>query len=454
MEGYVRFWPEKLNWMSFEERKEHKENLLRQSIRYMYDNSPEYYQVKLKECGAQPEEIRTIEDLRKLPVFMDKDGERQSMETSLEKYGHPFGIHVCCNPAEVISTGGTSGTTGHPTYPYSQTKEDYDLSSDMTAWMHELLGLGVGDRAFFLFPLGVYATSTLIPGIRKAGILPLDIDVRLGTKPALDVVRWTKPTFWWTGPTIALHFAELFKKELKIEPRDLGFRCLVLTGELGCSIPEIKGALEETYGCRAYDFWAPSSTSWSIACNSDEYHGLHKFADDWDISYEDLIDPMTREPIEIKEGAVGEVVVTHLTKKASPYLKYATGDIVEIYTSECPGCGFKGGYRANVVGRSDDMLTVKGVNVFGRTVRETLQQFVPRVTGLMRIIREDSSPRITTLKLRVEYGVGMERQLDELAKEIKATMKTNLRVNPQIEWTEPDSLHVASHKQPLFEKRY
>ncbi|MBN2179721.1 MAG: phenylacetate--CoA ligase family protein, partial [Deltaproteobacteria bacterium] len=92
MLGKIRLFPEELNDMSFEERKVRKEKLLRQSVQYMYDNSPEYYQLRFKECGAEPGDIQTIEDLRKLPIFMDKDRERQSMEASLDKYGHPFGL--------------------------------------------------------------------------------------------------------------------------------------------------------------------------------------------------------------------------------------------------------------------------------------------------------------------------------------------------------------------------
>lgn len=454
MDRRMCFFPESLNSMSFEQRTAHKEKLMRHAIRYMYVNSPEYYQLKFKEIGAEPGDIKTIEDLRKLPVMMDKDLERQSMEASLEKYGHPFGLHLCCDAADVISTGGTSGTTGHPTYPYTQSAEDVALTSDMVAFTHnKILGLGRGDRAFFLFPLGVYATSLLITGLRKAGILPLDIDIRLGTKPAMEMIKWTRPTFWWTGAAIVNHYIDAFKSILKIDPRDLGFKCLILTGEMGAGIPELKKAVEEAYGCRWYDFWAPSLTSFSISCDSDEYYGLHNICDDYDICYEDLIDPETRQPVEIKDGAVGEIVSTQLRKRASPYLKYATGDIVQISTTECPGCGFKG-YRANVVGRSDDMVTVKGVNVFGRAIRMTLQNLVPQVTGLMRIIKEDPSPRMTVLKLRIEYSAEMEGRLDNLAEQLKALMKSGLRVNPEIEWTPPGSLQTQLHKQPLFEKRY
>lgn len=452
--GKVRFFPEELNTMSFEERKEHKERLLRKQVQYVYDNSPEYYQLRFKECGAEPGDIKTIEDLHNLPVFMDKDRERQSMETSLEKYGHPFGLHICCDPMDIISTGGTSGTTGHPTYPYTTSEEDYKTVTEILSFLHtDILGLGKGDRAFFSFPLGVYATSAILPALTHAKILPLPIDIRLGTGVAMELVKWTKPTFMWTGAAIAEFYANAFKTILKVDPKDLGFKCLVLTGEIGCGIPEMKKRVEDLYGCRWYDFWGPSLTSVSVSCDSDEYYGLHKYADDWDISYEDLIDPQTHEHIEIKDGAIGEIVSTQLRKQGSPYLKYATGDIVQVFTSECPGCGFKG-YRAVVVGRSDDMLTVKGVNVFGRAIRKFLQQFIPRITGSMRIIKEDPSSRLSILKVRVEYAADMKEHLDDLTEEIKAKMKADLRVNPQIEWAEPESLKSATHKQPLFEKRY
>ena len=436
MAGKIRLYPEELNEMSFEERKVRKEKLLRQSIAYMYDNSPEYYQLRFKECGAEPGDIKTIEDLQKLPIFMDKDQERQSMETSLEKYGHPFGLHLCCDPADVVSTGGTSGTTGHPTYPYTQSKEDQEFVTNCV-----------------VFPLGVYATSAILPGVEKAGILPLPIDIRLGPQVAFEMVKWTKPTFWYTGAAIVDFYADLLKNHLGMDPKDLGFKCLLLTGEAGCGIPELKKKVEDAYGCRWYDWWGPSLLNIAISCDSDEYHGLHNFAEDWDLTGEDLVDPVTKEPIEIKDGAVGEIVGTHLRKKAAPYLRYATGDIVEVFISECPGCGFKG-YRVKPVGRADDMITVKGVNVFAGAIHKKLQQFVPRVTGHMRVIKEDPSARITKLIIKTEYGEGMKDKLEELGKEIKNVMKAELRISPTFEWVPPETLERPLRKPILFEKKY
>lgn len=453
MVGEIRYFPEELNNMSYEERKIRKEKLLRQSIKYMYDNSPEYYQLRFKECGAEPGDIKTIEDLHKLPIFMDKDRERVSMETSLEKYGHPFGLHVCCDPNDIISTGGTSGTTGHPTYPYSQTKEDQECTSDILAHMHRMLGLGKGDRSFFFFPLGVYATSVILPALEKGGILPLHIDIRLGPQLAMSLAKWTKPTFWYTGSAIVEFMINYLREKENIDPKDLKLKCLILTGEAGCGIPEVKKRVEDAFGCRWYDMWMPSLLNAGVSCNSDNYYGLHNFTNDWDITTEDLVDPETKKHVELKNGAVGELIGTQLRKKASPYLKYATGDVVEVYTTECPGCGFKG-LRIRIIGRSDDMITVKGVNVFAGAIHKTLQKFLPRVTGHMRVIKEDPSARITQLKLKLEYGAGMEGNLEELGKEIRNTMKTELRVSPEFEWVKPETLERPIRKPILFEKRY
>ncbi len=451
--GTVRFYPDRLNAMDAEERKEYKDGLIRKAVQYMYDNSPEYYQLRFKECGAEPGEIRNIEDLRQLPIFMDKDRERISMESSLDKYGHPFGLHVCCDPDDIIMTGGTSGTTGHPTYPYSVTKEDQDYTAGALSFMHtDILGLGKGDRTWFVFPLGVYATSAILPAFERAGILQLPIDIRLGPDVAMELAKWTKPTFVWTGPTILQYYIGLYEKQ-GIDPRDLNLKMLVTTGEMGIAIPELKKKLEEAYGCRWYDFWGPSLTNLSISCDSDEFHGLHNFADDFDVSFEDLVDPETKKPIEVKNGAIGEVIATHLRKKASPYLKYATGDICQVFTEECPGCGFKG-MRGKVVGRADDMITVKGVNVFGGNLLDTIRSLAPKVTGHMFIIRESSSPRITQLKLIIEWGQGMGDNLDDLTQEVIALCKAKHRVSPEIEWVAPETLKRFDRKTPVFEKRY
>jgi len=100
------------------------------------------------------------------------------------------------------------------------------------------------------------------------------------------------------------------------------------------------------------------------------------------------------------------------------------------------------------------MITVKGVNVFAGAIHKTLQQFVPRVTGHMRVVKEDPSARLSSLVLRLEYGEGMADQLEELGNEIVQVMRSSLRISPRFEWVPPETLERPIRKPILFEKRY
>ncbi len=115
------YWVDELNQISQEEIRRYQEKKLPKQLKYCYDNS-EFYKQKFDDAGAAPEDIKTIDDLRQLPVFMIKDDERKSAEASLEKYGHPFGLHLCAPVEDIYLTGTTSGTTGTPTFSYTFTE--------------------------------------------------------------------------------------------------------------------------------------------------------------------------------------------------------------------------------------------------------------------------------------------------------------------------------------------
>ena len=137
-----------LNQMSAEGIRKYQESKLPGQLKYCYDNS-EFYRQKFDDAGAKPEEIRTMDDLRKLPVFMVKDDERKSAEASLEKYGHPFGLHLCAPVDSLYLTGTTSGTTGMPTFSYTFTEKDMEFLAPRIANRMALTGIGRGDRVGF-----------------------------------------------------------------------------------------------------------------------------------------------------------------------------------------------------------------------------------------------------------------------------------------------------------------
>ncbi len=453
MKHKVTYSLSEFNSMSAEEIRKEQERLLAIQLRYDYDNSP-LYKKKFDNAGVRPEDIKTLDDLRRLPIFMTKVEERASQEESLEKFGHPFGMHLCAPVEDLYFVGTTSGTTGRATFSYIFTKRDVDVVAAAFGHDFTVLGAHRGDRVLWCYALGIYATTIHTYGIRHIGALPIDIDARAGVEMMLTFAEQTRPAFFAATPSLAMHMAERAPSIIGKDVRSLGFKALQLTGEPWAAIPEIKSKIEEQYGCRAYDFYAPFGIAMGMSCDSDDYYGLHAYAPHLCTTYQDLVDPITKEPVAITDGAIGEMLFTALQRKAGPVLKYSNGDIIKIFTQECPGCGFKG-IRAKLVGRSDDMLIVKGVNIYPTAIKEVVASFMPRVME-MRIILDVPPPRVVPpLKLKVEYGPEVrEPDLGGLAKEIGDSLHNKLKIRPAIEWVRPGTLEKSTRKTSLFEKRY
>ena len=444
-----------LNHMSQEEIRKYQDKKLTSQLHYCYANS-EFYREKFEEAGAKPEDIRSVEDLRRLPVFMTKEDERKSAEASLEKYGHPFGLHLCAPVEDLYLTGTTSGTTGTPTFSYTFTEKDMEFMGAQIGNRLALAGIGKGDRVAFFFALGIYATTMTLWGLRGLGALPIDIDARAGTDLFLKFIGLTRPTYLACTPSLAEYLIEKTPEVLNKEVGEFGLKGLMTTGEIGIAIPEIKRKLETAYGCRSYDYWAPCGNALGTSCDSDEYCGLHAVAPDLCTSYDDLVDPITKKPVESDaDGAIGEMVHTNLQREACPAVKYAYGDIVQISTKECPGCGFKG-KRAKLVGRADDMLIVKGVNVYPAAIKDVITTFVPDVTGEMRIVLENPPPRVVPpLRIKMEFGKGISQsELEGLARKISSALHDKIKIRPEIEFVEPGKLPKETRKTPIFEKKY
>lgn len=450
----MRYANEIYNHMSQDEIRAHQEKLLLRQIRYCYDNSV-YYKNKFREIGVQPEEIRSLEDFYNLPILMDKDQERLSQSESMAKEGHPFGMHLCSDPADVAITATTSGTTGVPTFSYTLGRADLDMLNDAMRVMFGQAGLGRGDRVLFAHALGIYATSALLPPLKSTGMLPIDVDVRGGAEMILKFAQMTKPSAAMMTPSLAQHLIDRIPEVLGCSPRDLGLQALYVVGEIGVGIPEIKQKIEDAYGCRVYDWIGPVGQTLAVSCDSDIYHGMHAITPDTDLYPLDLVDPDTKKPLKIEDGVVGEAIYTSLRRQTLPVLRYASGDIVQVHTDECPCCGFKGA-RVKVVGRSDDMLIIKGVNVYPSAIKEIINEFRGKVSGEMRVVLDTPPPRVEpplTLKIELNANYGAE-ELNQLESDIKKALHHKLRLTPNIQWAPPESLPLAVAKTPLFEKNY
>ena len=455
MKKKVYYYNRDLDNMSQEEISRLQDRKLRKQIKYDWDKSV-FWREKLQEAGAVPEDIRTLEDLRKLPILMTKDTERKSAAESLEKYGHPFGMHLCCPVEDLTLVGTTSGTTGTPTFSYIYTKRDVETTLE-NGWSRRFrwTGIGKGDRVVFFFALGVYATTGTLYALRKLGALPIDIDARAGTEILLQFIELTRPKFFNCTPSLAEFLIDRCPKIIGKEVGDFGFKGVMTTGEIGIAIPGIKRRIEEAYGCRAYDYWAPESHAIAISCDSDEYYGMHALCPDLDTSFEDLVDPESKKSIDIVDGVIGEMVHTSLDREACPVIRYAYGDVVQIFTKECPGCGFPG-KRIKLVGRADDMLIVKGVNVYPASIKNIVTKFEPDVTGNMRIVLKNPPPKVVPpLWLKIEHGkdIGLQ-ELEGLGDRIAKALHDKIKIRPEIEFVEPGTFPPESRKTPVFERIY
>jgi phenylacetate-CoA ligase len=444
----------RLNSFSPDQIRTFQEKRLIPQLRYCYDYSA-FYRRKFDQAGAKPEEIRTLDDLRNLPIFMTKEDERKNALESLEQENHPFGTHLCAPVDEIYLTATTSGTTGNPTFTYTFTRSDIDLISRGLGHRFAYNGVGKGDRVLFIFSLGIYATTMTLWGIRGLGALPVDIDARASSELMLKIADLARVNYLACTPSLAEYLIQKAGSTIGKEVGDLKLKGIMLTGEIGISVPEVKKRLEEAWGCNTYDYWAPAGHAIAISCDAPEYQGMHGLSPDLCTSFDDLVDPETKKPVPVEDGAVGEMVITSLKREAVPLVKYAYGDIAQIFTKPCPHCGFSG-KRIKIVGRSDDMLIIKGVNLYPSAVKETLASFIPQVTGEMRIVLDTPPPRVVPpLKLKVEFGPETRQpDLEGLAEKITRALHDRLKIRPFIEWLPPGSLEKSTRKTPVFEKTY
>jgi len=449
-------WNEKMEILGREDAVRIRLRKLRKQLKYCYTHS-EFYKRKFNEFGFLPEDIKTWEDFRRIPPLMDKEGERQSQLESIERFGHPFGIHLCCPPEKIIVARTTGGTTGMPTFSYSFTQHDYHRWNEGVAREYWLSGLRPGDRVLFCFPLsGAWAGGMVKSPLQNMGILSIDIGAETPIERIVEYARITRPNVLMSTPSFAEAFIEAYDKMMGRPVSDLGIKKLLLSGEPGVGIPSIRKRMEEAFGGKWNDYLMINSEGFSSSCTAEEYQGVHEVALDLSIWAEDLIDLDTHQPIEVKNGAIGEGLITSLDREGLPLIKYRLGDVIQVFTSPCE-CGYPGpGYRIKHLGRLNDRLFVEGVSVFPIAVRDVITSFIPRVTGAMRIILTEPPPNVTPpLKIKVEYGAGIQpNQLSHLAREIEERMLEVHRVRSKVEFIPPEGLGRVTKKTPMFEEKY
>lgn len=310
-----------------------------------------------------------------------------------------------------------------------------------------------GDRLAICFGLSMHAAGTpqmfwyrSIPGLK---VIPMGAEA--GTERLLNFFKVFRPTVFTGTPSLALHLIERSPDVLGEPIHKIGFRTLICGAELGAGIPEVRNRLETEYGAKVIDIGG----GYGVSCEHPVYQGMHWVADDY--CYYELVDPETREPVPMENGATGLAVFTPLEPQAGHFfwsLRFTLNDIHQVFTEPCP-CGLSG-FRYKVVGRTDDMLKVKGVPVYPAGIQGVILSFVPQVTGAFKILLKEPPPRVVpSLELKVERGEYTQpADLPNLEQKILEEMHRLLKIRPHITWMDPHSLERSSKKTQFLEKLY
>lgn len=339
-----------------------KEQLKR--LRRMLQSVPatnEFYRNKLSQKGLTS--AGSLDELAQFPFTT-----KSELVEDQSRYP-PYGTDLTFPIDQYIRIHQTSGTTGNPMY-WLDTEESWNWWSECWKVVFEAGGVRPGDRIFFAFSFGPFIGFWAgWEGARKLGALAISGGAQSTAQRLKSIVDYGATVLVCT-PTYALHMASEAKKTGMDLAKESAVKITIHAGEPGASIPNTKNLIEESWGAKCYDHAGATEVgAFGFECQS-QPGGIHVNENEF---IAEVIDPATRQPIE--PGAEGELVITNLGRLGSPVIRYRTGDLVRPGRQPCP-CGLpfvlmQGG----VLGRADDMIVVRGINVFPSAIENVMREF-------------------------------------------------------------------------------
>lgn len=412
-----------------------------------------FYRERLEAAGAEPGDIGGVSDLERLPILLGKDDERELQERSRAELGHPFGEHLAVPVEDVVAVASTSGTTGTPTF-YAFTAEDVATTDELWGRAFAFAGVRPGDTVLHGFGLSMFLAGVpVVRALERMGARPVPVGAEAGSERLLRVADLVRPRVLACTPSYATYLAEQAPKLLGRPADELGIEIVACAGEPGAGIPHVREAIATAFGAKVYDMLGGAHGVMCCSCDAEPYAGMHVLGQDTAVTTQ-LVDQETKQPIPLVEGATGERVKTSLRWQAQPQLRASVGDVYQVHTETC-GCGIPG-LRVRVLGRTDDLLIVKGVKIYPAAVKNVVQELVPLASGAFRIVLDAPPPRVEPpLRLTVERGESVDESGGaELSSRLERVLHQRLTVRPEITVVPAGTLERTTHKEKLIERRY
>ena len=431
------------------EMRQMQNDLFVQNIQGMYDRIP-LTKKRMDEAGLRPSDVKSLDDLQKIPVYGQPEMRELIAEVGFDMK-KILEMTLGAGADDIYVMAATSGTTGMPT-PYPVTRAGLPGMREINNRMLWRCGVRPGNKLVLAFGLSMFlaGSPTLLALEDFPGITIIPVGAEAGTTRIINFSRLFGGDVLMCTPSLALHMIERAQEIMGESVKALGYKILLCGAEPGAGIPEVRKRIETEYGAKLFD----AGAGLGVSCDYPEYQGMHWIGDD--VVYYELVDPDTGKNVPLEDGNTGLGVFTTLTAQGGALsgLRLTMGDVHQVFTSPCP-CGLSG-FRYKIVGRTDDMLKIKGVMVYPAQIKDVVESFAPRTTGAFRILLDEPPPRVVPpVKLKIEFGkdVGGE-DLEQLNKEVEEKMHQAVKIRPKIEWIEPDTLERSDKKTQYIEKLY
>jgi phenylacetate-CoA ligase len=381
---------------------------LRETVERAYENVP-FYRDQLDEMGVAPEDIQSVDDITKLPTTTKEDFRDE----------YPDGLFAV-DDEEVARIHASSGTTGKPKI-VSYTDEDVDRWSEVVARSLAASGAAAGDTVQNAYGYGLFTGGLgLHYGAEELGASVIPIGSGQ-TQRQVELMRDLDSDVFTCTPSYALYLAET-AAEMGHDPSELPISTIIFGAE-PCTDP-MRAEIERRLGVDGIDIYGLSEIIGpGVSCECKEaQEGLHIWEDHF---YPEVVDPHTQEPVE--EGEEGELVLTTLTKEALPVFRYRTGDLTTLNYEEC-ACGRTMVRMDNVTGRTDDLLIVRGVNLYPSEIEHVVLD-IDGVAPYYRIDL-DSEDNLDTMELTIERSEEADVSEQQLRSEILERLENVLAFTP------------------------
>ncbi|BCV20431.1 phenylacetate--CoA ligase family protein [Moorella sp. Hama-1] len=421
------YWNERYECMPEEELRELQLERLQATVKRTFFSVP-FYRRAFQEIGLDPGDIKSLDDLQKLP-FTTKQDLRDN---------YPYGMFAV-PMSEIVRIHSSSGTTGKPTV-VGYTRHDIDVWSELMAralvcggaTRHDIIQNAYG-YGLFTGGLGIHYGSERL----GASVIPISGG---NTKRQVMIMKDYGSTVLTCTPSYALHIAEVMA-EMGIKPEEIKLRCGIFGAEPWSE--SMRQEIEKRLGISAVDIYGLSEVIGpGVGIECQEKNGLHIFGDHFLV---EVIDPVTGQ--QLPPGQKGELVITSLTKEALPVIRYRTRDITTLLPGACP-CGRTHLRVARFTGRTDDMLIIRGVNVFPSQVESVLLEMGGTEPHYLLIV--DRIGSLDTLEVKVEVSETLfsdkVRRLEDLEKRLRHELESTLGISVKVTLVEPKSIQRSEGK--------